>query len=71
MISALLALPISAGLLFAHTWWFEPLKLSWFYDRIFVQQLLESPMTLSSLQLLDTTGLAWYSHRLDDFSIAQ
>jgi uncharacterized protein (DUF885 family) len=71
VISALLALPISAGLLFAHTWWFEPLKLSWFYDRIFVQQLLESPMTLSSLQLLDTTGLAWYSDRLDDFSIAQ
>ena len=71
MLTALLALPISAALLLAHTWWFEPLKLSWFYDRVFVQQLLESPMTLSSLQLLDTTGLAWYSDRLDDFSIAQ
>jgi len=69
--TALLALPILAGLLLAHTWWFDPLKLSWFYDRVFVQQLLESPMTLSSLQLLDTTGLAWYSDRLDDFSIAQ
>lgn len=69
--TALLALPISAALLLAHTWWFEPLRLSWCYDRMFVQQLLESPMSLSSLQLLDTTGLAWYSNRLDDFSIAQ
>ena len=68
--TALLILPISAALLLAHTWWFEPLKVSWFYDRVFVQRLLESPMTMSSLQLLDQSGFAWYSDQLDDFSIA-
>jgi len=63
----LLALGVALG---AHTWWFKPLRLSWFYDRVFFQELLRSPMTLSSLRLLDGSGLAWYSDRWDDFSPA-
>jgi uncharacterized protein (DUF885 family) len=59
-----------AGLLLAHTWWMRPLRINWFYDRVFLQGLLDSPMFMSTLQLLDSTGWSWYSGKLDDFSIA-
>lgn len=66
----LLSLLLALVLLVAHTWWFKPLRLNWFYNRVFLQSLVDSPISLSSLQLLDGSALDWYSGRLDDFSIA-
>ena len=66
----LLSLLLALVLLVAHTWWFKPLRLNWFYNRVFLQSLLDSPISLSSLQLLDGRALDWYSGRWDDFSIA-
>lgn len=62
-------LAISAGLLLAHTWWMRPLRVHWFYDRVFLQGLLDSPMFMSNLELLDKTRWTWYSDKLDDFSV--
>jgi uncharacterized protein (DUF885 family) len=66
----LVLLAVIALLLLAHTWWMRPLKLNWFYDRVFLQELIRSPMLMSSLELLDKTRWAWYSDKLDDFSLA-
>jgi uncharacterized protein (DUF885 family) len=66
----LVLLALVVVLLLAHTWWMRPLKINWFYDRVFLQGLLESPMAMSSLELLDKTPWAWYSDKLDDFSLA-
>lgn len=66
----LVLLAVLALLLLAHTWWMRPLKMNWFYDRVFLQELIHSPMLMSSLELLDKTRWAWYSDKLDDFSLA-
>lgn len=62
---------IATTLFAAQTWWGRPLLLRWFYDRNFIQEAIRSPMLLTQLQLLDRWGLAWYSDRLDDVSIAR
>lgn len=66
----LVLLAVLFVLLLAHTWWMRPIKINWFYDRVFLQGLIDSPMFMSSLELLDKTGWAWYSDKLDDFSLA-
>ena len=63
-------LAVLGGLLLAHTWWMRPLSIRWFYDRVFLQGMLDSPIFMSSLELLDKTRWSWYSDKLDDFSIA-
>ena len=63
-------LAVLGGLLLAHTWWMRPLSIRWFYDRVFLQGMLDSPMFMSSLELLDKTRWSWYSDKLDDFSMA-
>ncbi len=67
----ILSIVLIISLLFAQIWYFKPVKISWFYDRVFFQELIQSPITLSSLQLLDKTPFAWYADKLDDFSEAQ
>lgn len=67
----ILSIVLIISLLFAQIWYFKPVKISWFYDRAFFQELIQSPITLSSLQLLDKTPFAWYADKLDDFSEAQ
>ena len=63
-------LAVLCVLLLAQTWWMRPIRINWFYDRVFLQGLLDSPMFMSSLELLDKTRWAWYSDKLDDFSLA-
>jgi uncharacterized protein (DUF885 family) len=57
-----------AGLV-AHTVWFKPLKIGWFYERVFAEFALQSPELLSSLRMLPG-WLDWYSDDLDDASMA-
>lgn len=57
-----------AGLV-AHTIWFKPLKIEWFYERVFAEFALQSPELLSSLRMLPG-WLDWYSDDLDDASMA-
>lgn len=56
-------------LLVAHTIWMKPLKIGWFYERVFAEFALENPEMLSSLRMLPP-WLDWYSDDLDDASPA-
>ncbi len=52
-----------------HTWYFKPLRIDWFYGRVFAAFALESPETLSSMRLLPP-ALDFHSDKLDDLSAA-
>jgi uncharacterized protein (DUF885 family) len=65
-----LALILVVAALVAHTIYFKPLKLDWFYTRLFAAFAIESPEMLSSMRILP--GWAdFYSAKLDDASPAR
>ena len=65
--SAALVLVVAAVI--AHTIYFKPLRLEWFYTRVFAAFAIESPETLSSLRILPG-WMDFYSAKLDDASPA-
>jgi uncharacterized protein (DUF885 family) len=66
--SLLLVLLLTVALV-VQTIWFKPLKVDWFYGRVFAGFALESPELLSSLRILPS-WLDFYSNKLDDASPA-
>ena len=50
--------------------WFRPWSLNLFYEKVFVQLLLEEPELLSSVGLLDQFGITGHNARLGDASPA-
>ena len=66
----LLALLLALLLLVAHTIWMKPLKIGWFYERVFAEFALDNPELMSSLRMLPPWA-AWYSDDLTDASPAQ
>jgi uncharacterized protein (DUF885 family) len=62
-----LVVPVLA--LAAHTWYFKPLKLDWFYARVFAAYAIDSPEMLSDMRILPA-WLDFYSTKLDDASPA-
>lgn len=60
---------VAIGLLAAHTWYFKPLNINWFFGRAFLQFALESPETLSSIRILEPLGIDGHNAHLDDASI--
>lgn len=69
MLMALLTLLLALAALVAHTVYAKPLKLDWFYTRVFASFALDSPELLSSLRILPG-WLDFYSDKLDDASPA-
>jgi len=65
----LLLVLVLFGALVAHTIWFKPAKIDWFYTRVFAQFALQSPELLSHLRILPP-WLDFYSSKLDDASPA-
>lgn len=58
---------IAAGLLGAAMWfWFTPVGLNNYVNKITVQLALDSPQVLTSLGLIDNTLLDFHSGKLDD-----
>ena len=57
-------------LLVLHTLYFKPLKIGWFYERVFGEYALEDPELMSSLRMLPP-WLDWYSDDLTDASLAR
>jgi uncharacterized protein (DUF885 family) len=53
----------------AHTWWGKPLKVEWFYDRVFLQFALANPELLTQIRLLEQVGLRGHNAKLADASI--
>ncbi len=66
---AVLTLVLALAALLAHTVYTKPLKLDWFYTRVFASFALDSPELLSSLRILPG-WLDFYSAKLDDASPA-
>lgn len=66
----LLLVLVLAGIAFVHFWYFKPLKIDWFYGRVFGQFAMQSPQMLSSMRILPP-WLDFYSDKLDDASPAR
>jgi uncharacterized protein (DUF885 family) len=50
--------------------WYGPLPFNWFFNRAFLQVVMESPEGLSELRILESVGLEFHQDELDDESIA-
>lgn len=68
-LAALLVLLLLATGLAAHTWYAKPLRLEWFYGRIFASFALQRPELLSTMGLLPPWA-NFHADELDDASPA-
>jgi uncharacterized protein (DUF885 family) len=59
-----------AGALLAHTWYFKPLSINWFYNRTLAQSALDDPEMLTQLRLLEQIGIRAHNAQLSDASVA-
>lgn len=64
---ALLAAATALGL---HTVYGKPLKVAWFFERVFIEYAVDDPEMLTSLGMLPS-WLDWYSDDLTDRSLAR
>lgn len=60
----------AAALFVIPTVWGTPWSIEHLYTRVFAEVVLERPMLLSRLRLLEPWGLDFHSDELDDFSVA-
>ena len=63
----LLAVLLSATVLGLHTAYGKPLKIEWFFERVFIEYALDDPELLSSMRMLPP-WLDWYGDELTDRS---
>tara|TARA_R110002020_G_scaffold18983_7_gene65771 strand:- start:676 stop:2496 length:1821 start_codon:yes stop_codon:yes gene_type:complete len=66
----LLAALLAATALGLHTAYGKPLKIGWFYERVFIEYALDDPEMLTSLRMLPP-WLNWYGDDLTDRSPAK
>ncbi len=59
---------VLALLAFAHFWYFKPVFISAFFERVFIQYALDDPELLSSMGILRSVGLSYYDDDLTDAS---
>jgi uncharacterized protein (DUF885 family) len=67
---ALLALLLAGAALLAHTWYFKPVSIDWFYTRVFLRFALDDPELLTQLRILEPLGIRSHNGRLADASPA-
>jgi uncharacterized protein (DUF885 family) len=65
----LLLLVLLVGLLVVHTIWFKPLKIDWFFERVFAEYAIKNPEMLSGMRMIPP-ALDWFSDDLADASLA-
>ncbi|MFU8895789.1 MAG: DUF885 domain-containing protein [Gammaproteobacteria bacterium] len=65
------ALVTAASLLLAHTIWFKPLRIDWFFDRVLIEVALADPQLLSQIGVLENFGIRGHNARLSDGSEAR
>jgi uncharacterized protein (DUF885 family) len=63
-----LILLLAAGALLAHTIWFKPVRVGWFYEKVFLEYGMTDPQMLSQLGLLERVGIRGHNARLTDAS---
>lgn len=64
-------LVLVAGLLIAHTIWFKPLRIDWFFDRVLIEMALDDPQLLSRIGVLESIGIRGHNAHLTDGSEAR
>jgi len=69
LIGFLLTILLLITALGLHTWYFKPLKIDWFYGRVFAAFAFDSPEMLSTMRILPS-WLDFHSTKLDDASPA-
>ncbi len=57
------------ALLIAHTIWFKPLQIGWYFERVFIEYAAKNPEMLSSMRMLPS-WMDWYSDDFADASLA-
>jgi hypothetical protein len=67
---AALALCAALAVFLVPTLWGKPWSIEHFYLRAVAELVLERPMLLSRLRILEPWGLRWFSDDLDDYSVA-
>lgn len=65
----LLLLLLLLALLIAHTIWFKPIRIGWFFERVFIEFAVDNPEMLSGMRMLPP-WMDWYSDDLADASLA-
>ena len=63
-----LALLAGASALVAHTWFARPLSIDWFYERAFLQDVLDEPEYLTFFRLLEPYGIRGHNAKWTDRS---
>lgn len=66
VLATLLVLLALAGAFAAHTWYGRPLFINHLYMRILMQALLEDPLVLTQLRILESVGLTFHADDLPD-----
>jgi len=62
---------VLGGAVIAHIVWFKPLMIEIFYERLFIETLLDSPQMLTRMRILPSWVPDWYSDDLNDGSLEQ
>lgn len=70
LFSLFLILVTAVGLLFVNFWYFKPLSLDWFYNRVFAKFAVANPEMLSSMRIVPPM-FDFYSDDLADASPAE
>ena len=64
-------LVLAAGLLIAHTIWFKPLRIDWFFERVLIEMAFDDPQLLSQIGVLESIGIRGHNAHLTDGSEAR
>lgn len=67
----LLGLLLLAGAFVAHSWYFKPVSIRIFYERVFAEYVFTDPEMLTRLGLLDPLGIRAHNRKLTDASPAR
>ena len=70
LLLALLVVLLLAGGFAAHTWYGKPLFINHLYLRILMQAVLEDPLVLTQLRILESVGLDFHADDLPDTTFA-
>ncbi len=54
------------GTLFVNFWYFKPIKLDWYYTRVFAKFALQNPEMLTNLRILEPIGITGHNAKLGD-----
>lgn len=65
----LLLVLVLAGSFFVHVWYFKPLSIDWFYQRVFFQFAIGQPQMLTNMRLFEQFGITGHNAKLNDFSV--